>query len=60
MFISDDQVLKYISQLKGHDILEICEFKTGVKKIYAKLDNQLGIFFIKDEGLITKDEDVHK
>lgn len=50
----DNQIIEHISELKEWNILEICDWKEGVKKIFAKKANELGIFFINDENLIAK------
>lgn len=53
--MSEDQVIQHLSELKGWFIIEIQEWKSGVKKIFCKSsfgNHQLGIFFIKDENLI--------
>lgn len=55
--MSEDQVIQHLSELNGWFIIEIQEWKSGVKKIFCKSskfeNHQLGIFFIKDENLIS-------
>jgi hypothetical protein len=56
MHDEDDPSILSLADLKGYSIFYICEWKPGVKKIYAIRKygegKKLGIFYCKDEGVI--------